>query len=98
MEQVRTEINIDSDIFELVLGFSEARRKELETLKTALAKEDYLVIARISHTIKGIARPYGFPSLEVLFVRLEKAAKSADAVACEEILGQVEKYYNEYAF
>ena len=98
METVRTEINIDSDIYELVPGFSEARRKELDTLRKSVASEDFLTIAKISHTVKGIARPYGFPTLEALFVKLEQAAKSANAEACKTILSQVEDYFNQYGF
>ncbi|MCC2677920.1 MAG: Hpt protein [Pseudobdellovibrio sp.] len=98
METTRTEINIDSDIYELVPGFSEARRKELDTLRKALAADDFLTIAKISHTVKGIARPYGFPTLEALFVRLEQSAKSANAEACRSILSQVEEYFNQYNF
>ncbi len=98
METVKTEVNIDSDIYELVPGFSEARRKELTTLNTAIAKEDFIAIAKISHTVKGIARPYGFPTLEALFVRLEQAAKAADAASCRSILQEVEKYCNDYSF
>jgi HPt (histidine-containing phosphotransfer) domain-containing protein len=98
METVRTEINIDSDIYELVPGFSESRRKELDTLRKSLANEDFLTIAKISHTVKGIARPYGFPTLEALFIKLEQAAKSANAEVCKDILGQVETYFNKYNF
>jgi HPt (histidine-containing phosphotransfer) domain-containing protein len=98
METVRTEINIDSDIYELVPGFSEARRKELDTLRNSLSADDFLTIAKISHTVKGIARPYGFPTLEALFVKLEQAAKSANAEGCNAILTQVEDYFDKYGF
>jgi len=98
METVRTEINIDSDIYELVPGFSEARRKELDTLRKSLSNDDFLTIAKISHTVKGIARPYGFPTLEALFVKLEQSAKAANAEGCKEVLAQVEDYFNKYGF
>ena len=98
MEMVKTEVNIDSDIYELVPGFSDARKKELDELYKFLNKKDYLSIAKISHTIKGIARPYGFPTLEALFVRLEKAAKNADSQTCAEILDEVKLYFIDYSF
>ena len=98
METVRTEVNIDSDIYELVPGFSAARKNELDVLHSFLDKEDFLSIAKISHTVKGIARPYGFPTLEALFVRLEKAAKSADSATCAQILEEVKQYFKDYSF
>lgn len=98
MQTVKTEIIIDSDICELVPRFSEARRKELTILNASVAKEDFVTIAKISHTVKGIARPYGFPALEALFVRLEHAAKASDTATCKNILQDIEKYCNAYSF
>ncbi len=98
MDMVKTEVVIDSDLHELVPGFSAARKKELETLNSRLAEKDFVSIAKISHTVKGIARPYGFPTLETLFVKLEKAAKAGDSAACSEILIQVNAYFQEYSF
>ncbi|MGZ3726876.1 MAG: Hpt domain-containing protein [Pseudobdellovibrio sp.] len=96
MDTIKTEVSIDSDIYELVPFFRESRKKELETIYKYLAAGDFTSIAKISHTIKGIARPYGYPTLETLFIKLEQAAKSSDSAACSAILTQVKEYFDVY--
>ena len=98
METIKTEVRIDSDIYELIPGFSEARKKELDDLQLFLKNKDYISISKISHTIKGIARPYGFPTLEALFVRLEVAARNSDSESCAEILTEIKNYFIDYSF
>ena len=96
MEVSRTESLVDSDIYELVPGFCESRKNDLLKLSTYLSENDFNSIAKISHTIKGIARPYGFPTLETLIIKLEKAAKTADKESCSQILSDVQKYFKNY--
>ena len=96
METSRTEVVIDSDISELVPGFCESRKKDLKNLTDFLDHDDFLSIAKIGHTIKGVARPYGFPTLEDLAVKLEKAAKSNDKAGCSEILNSMSTYLKAY--
>lgn len=96
METLRTEVVVDQDISELVTGFYESRQKDLKNLVNFLEKEDFVSIAKICHTIKGVARPYGYPTLEELAVKLEKAAKSSDKLGSSEILNSMYTYLKAY--
>lgn len=94
--EARTEAIVDADIYELVPGFCESRKKDLRNISSYLAVDDFNAIAKVSHTIKGIARPYGFPTLETLITKLEKAAKASDKAGCEQIFKDIEIYFKGY--
>lgn len=96
METSRTEVPIDADLMDLVPGFCEARKKEMQLLNEHLKNSDFEAIQRISHTVKGIAAPYGFPSLETLFRSLEVAAKQKDTPTMEQYLQSIQKYVEKY--
>lgn len=96
MHTPRTEVEIDPDIFELVPSFCQNRKDELEELCKNLEDNDFESIARTSHTIKGIARPYGFPTLEDFSRQLETAAKAKDATLCKKIIDQAKAYLTQY--
>ena len=94
--EASTEAIVDVDIYELVPGFCESRKKDLSNISRYLAVDDFNSIAMISHTIKGIARPYGFPTLETLITKLEKAAKANDKIICELIFKDINIYFKGY--
>ncbi len=96
MGHLLTEIKVDSDIYDLVPGFCESRKKDITNLNSYLVAEDFNSIANVSHTIKGIARPYGFPTLETLIIKLEKAAKLGDKTTCSQILSEINHYFKSY--
>jgi HPt (histidine-containing phosphotransfer) domain-containing protein len=97
MEMSRTEISIDPDIQELVPGFCASRKKDIASLDQYLAKGDFNSIAKISHTVKGIAAPYGFPTLEKLFKSLEVAAKANDATQSKKLVGDIKTYFSKFS-
>lgn len=97
MEASRTEISIDPDIQELVPGFCESRKRDIASLDHYLAKGDFTAIAKVSHTVKGIAAPYGFPTLEKLFKSLEVAAKASDATQSKKLVGEIKTYFSKYS-
>ena len=96
MEQLLTEAKVDSDIYDLVPGFCESRKKDIKNLNSYLMAEDFNSIAKVSHTIKGIARPYGFPTLEMLIIKLENAAKLSDKITCSQVLSELNHYFKKY--
>lgn len=96
MEMSRTEVATDEDIALLVPQFCQSRKKDLDLLFSYLAEEDFVAIAKISHTIKGIAKPYGFPTLERYMVSLEIAALAKDGAKCKELLNQINSYLQPY--
>ncbi len=96
MEPSLTEATVDADIYDLVPGFCESRKRDIKNLNSYLVAEDFNSIAKVSHTIKGIARPFGFPTLEMLIIKLEKAAKISDKLTCSQILSEINHYFKSY--
>ena len=96
METSQTEISIEPEIDKLVPGFCAARKKDLENIAVFLSKNDFTSVAKICHTIKGIARPYGFPTLETLARQLETSAKAGDLEMSQQLLDQAKQYLQRY--
>lgn len=96
MENVRTEVEIDADICEFVPRFCESRRKDLQNLATYLAAEDFPAIAKVGHVIKGVSRPYGFPTLEKLAIEMEKGALIKDKAICLAAYDKMNDYLKKY--
>lgn len=96
METVRTETEIDADIFEFVPRFCESRKKDLQNIANFLLVDDFANIAKIGHVIKGVSRPYGFPTLEKMGVDLEKAALASDKAQCIVLQKQMSDYLKNY--
>lgn len=98
IELPRTEIHVESDILELVPDFCDARKIDLDNLSQFLKTSEFDAIAKITHTIKGIARPFGFPTLETLCQELETAAHARDPKRSSRALSQIKDYVQSYLF
>lgn len=57
------------------------RREDLETLRQALSRQDYIEIENIAHQIKGNAATFGFDDLGTRAQLLEKFALEKDATS-----------------
>ncbi len=82
----------DPDLADLIPSFMQNRKNELEELKQARSRNDYEFIRRMSHTWKGIARPYGFIHLETLSRSLEEAGERENATDVERIINEIADY------
>ncbi len=98
MDVCRTEVPVDDDIKDLVPFFIKSREEDIKSLKQLFAELKYPEMAKISHTIKGIATPYGFPSLELYARELEGACKLSDAAKVQQHIDQLESYLKNYHF
>lgn len=92
----KTEVPVDEDIATLVPNFIKSRNSDINNLKKLIEHNQFSEMAKIAHTIKGIARPYGFPFLEQMARELETACASSDTRSAEASLSQIEKYLKLY--
>lgn len=88
----QTEIKIEEEIMDLIPSFLQSREADFEKLKTFFDRGQYLEMGRIAHTIKGIARPYGFPTLETYARQLEDLSRNPNPAP-----NQIEILLNEMA-
>lgn len=93
---MKTEVPIDTEIMEIVPLFLNSRAEDVQNLNQFLKSERYEEIQKIAHTIKGISRPYGFPSLEDLSKKLEQQAKNKNPQDIELTLLEIQAYLRQF--
>ena len=71
-------VHIDQDLQEIVPGFLENRRRDVQTLETALQQNNLAQIHIIGHRMKGDGGGYGFDAISMMGDALEQAAARED--------------------
>ena len=83
---------IDEDLEDLIPGFMENRKKDVEKIRSALAGEDFVQIQSIGHSLKGVGGGYGFDDITRLGADIEQGAKDASTAAIEKPLDELANY------
>jgi chemotaxis protein histidine kinase CheA len=71
-------VYIDPGLEEIVPGFLVNRRRDLQTLETALQQDDLNTIRVIGHRMKGDGGGYGFDVISTIGDGMERAAARED--------------------
>ena len=71
-------VYIDSGLEEIVPGFLENRRRDVQKIETALGQDDLNTICVIGHRMRGDGGGYGFDAISVVGAALEQAAARED--------------------
>ena len=74
---------IDPGLEEIVPGFLENRRRDVQTLETALQHNDLKTIRVIGHRMKGDGGGYGFDVISTIGDGMEQAAAREDRAAIQ---------------
>jgi HPt (histidine-containing phosphotransfer) domain-containing protein len=69
---------IDQDLEAIVPGFLENRRRDVQTLETALQESNLAQIQLIGHRMRGDGGGYGFDAISMIGAALEQAAARED--------------------
>ena len=85
-EKIR--VSVDPDLEDLIPGFLENRKKDLQSLRLAMTAADLVTLQSIGHSLKGVGGGYGFNGMSEIGADIERNAKSG---SIGEIGGQVEK-------
>ncbi len=89
--------NMGFSIEETTELFQEAAneiRTLIEALSQVVSQNDFELISKKSHTIKGVSRNLRIDSLGDLALDLENAAKSNDISSCEHLLDEIRKEFD----
>jgi PAS domain S-box-containing protein len=70
----RVRVRVDSGLAELVPGFLENRRRDVEAIAAALALADYETVRILGHNMKGSGAGYGLNRISEIGASLEQAA------------------------
>ena len=68
-------VYIDEELEDLIPGFLNNRRKDIDQIITALENEDFELIRMLGHSMKGAGGGYGFDAITDIGSSLETAAK-----------------------
>lgn len=88
----RIRVSIDPDIEDLIPGFLNNRRNDVDQIRTALASGDFAKIRLLGHSMKGAGGGYGFDPITDYGAALEQAALEEDAVRIERAVAALADY------
>lgn len=71
-------VHVDADLEDLIPGYLQNRRQDVESILQAVDKQDFEIIMVLGHTMKGTGGGYGFDAITEIGHNLETAAKEAN--------------------
>ena len=77
---------VGKDSEDRVPVFMSNRKKEIETLRAALAALDFEQLRQLGHRMKGVGNSYGFSKVSELGKSIEDGARSEDRAALDAII------------
>lgn len=92
MSDEKIVVQVDPDLEELIPGFLENRRLDVEKLRVALNDNDFDNLRSIGHSVKGVGGGYGFDLMSELGADIEAAAKENNTDALRDKIGQLDSY------
>jgi len=91
-EQDSYRVIVAKDLEDLIPVFMSNRRKELDTLRVALAAADFEQLRQLGHRMKGVGNSYGFARVSEIGKHVEDGARSGDRAALEGTIAQYAEY------
>ena len=85
-------VRVSKDIEDLIPVFLANRKKELETLRAALAAGDFDQLRQLGHRMRGVGNSYGFERVSTLGKEIEEGARSGDRAALEAHIAAYDDY------
>jgi HPt (histidine-containing phosphotransfer) domain-containing protein len=92
MDTSHYKVTVARDLEDLIPVFMSNRRKELDTLRVALASADFDQLRQLGHRMKGVGYSYGFDHVSTLGKHIEEGARSGDRAMLEARIGEYADY------
>ncbi len=92
MNESDYKVLVDKSIEDLIPVFLSNRKKEVETLRGALAAQDFEQLRQLGHRMKGVGNSYGFTHVSTLGKYIEEGARSGDRTALEARIAEYAEY------
>jgi HPt (histidine-containing phosphotransfer) domain-containing protein len=86
------QVSVPRDLEDLIPVFMSNRKKELDTLRVALASADFEQLRQLGHRMKGVGNSYGFSHVSTLGKYIEDGARSGDRAALEARIAEYADY------
>ena len=91
----RIVVRADPDIADLIPGFLENRRRDVDKMREALTQGEYETIWVLGHSMKGAGGGYGFDAITEIGGALEQAANSADRDGMRKQIDKLSTYLDQ---
>src|SRR5258706_1657689 len=85
-------VTVQKDLEDLIPVFMSNRKKELDTLRVAVAAGDFDQLRQLGHRMKGVGNSYGFAPISDFGKHVEDGARSGDRAALEAVLVEYRDY------
>ena len=85
-------VKVDMDLEDLIPGFLDNRRKDIETFRDLLGQNDADQIRALAHKIAGNAGGYGFDGLGEMGAKIETLAQNGDITEVPSIVEEMQDY------
>ena len=92
MDASHYSVTVARDLEDLIPAFMNNRRKELDTLRVALAAADFEQLRQLGHRMKGVGNSYGFAHVSTLGKHIEDGARSGDRALLEARISEYADY------
>src|SRR5688572_4582191 len=83
MNENSHKVVVAKDLEDLIPVLLKNRRKEVDTLKVALASADFEQLRQLGHRMKGVGNSYGFERVSDIGKQIEDGARSGDRAGLE---------------
>ena len=87
-------VRVDASFEPRVPKFLTNRKKEVITMREALASQDFETVRTVAHGMKGAGGSYGFDRISDMAAVIEQAAKTRDSSTIEHDLQVLDSYLN----
>ena len=81
-------VTVAKDLEDLIPVFMGNRKKELDSLRVALAAADFEQLRQLGHRMKGVGNSYGFAQVSDIGKDVEDGARSGDRATLESAIGR----------
>jgi len=95
MNEANYKVTVARDLEDLVPVFMSNRKKELDTLRVALASADFEQLRQLGHRMKGVGNSYGFNHVSTLGKYIEDGARSGDRAGLEARIAEYADYLSK---
>lgn len=85
-------IKVDPEIADLIPGFLQNRRKDIENIISYLKEENFEQIERLGHSMKGSGAGYGFDGISEIGKSIEIAGKGKDVEGIKKGIEDLKDY------
>jgi HPt (histidine-containing phosphotransfer) domain-containing protein len=95
MGEEKYKVKVAKDLEDLIPVFLSNRKKELDSLRAALAASDFEQLRQLGHRMRGVGNSYGFDHVSTLGKHIEDGAHSSNKAALEARVAEYGEYLSK---